>query len=338
MLPIKPSLWCNTANGDPCVQYSQNDNDVPAHRHRGLEGREAAQAVIDQAAAAGGKIAAFFCESALSCAGQIMLPDGYLAEVYDVMGKHGALCIADEVQTGFGRLGTSFWAFEMHVRLLALLLRCCESVGVRCNVCAHLGTWTPCSTCRFAAILLPQVLPFLIDMTALMEEHKCLLQGVRPDIVTMGKAMGNGFPVSGVVASAEAAAAFELGPLYFNTYGGCNAAAASGLAVLQVMEAQGLQSHAKRVGQEVLAGLDKLRQRFPEDVGVVRGMGMFLGIEMVQSRACKRHAPGKAKWLKERLKAKHVCLSASAMLAMLAGQQLCILRSSQAAHQLIAPA
>ena len=69
-----------------------------------------------EALAAGGRIGAFFCESALSCAGQTMLPEGYLADAFRVLQEHGAACIADEVQTGFGRLGDVFWGFENQVR------------------------------------------------------------------------------------------------------------------------------------------------------------------------------------------------------------------------------
>jgi ethanolamine-phosphate phospho-lyase len=71
--------------------------------------------VIRTAAAAGSKIAVFYCESALSCGGQIMLPDRYLRDVHIEMKRHGALCVADEVQTGFGRMGDRFWGFEKQV-------------------------------------------------------------------------------------------------------------------------------------------------------------------------------------------------------------------------------
>jgi ethanolamine-phosphate phospho-lyase len=84
-------------------------------RGKWLSGRESARAVIQRVESQGQKLAAFFCESVLSCAGQVFLPDGYLAEVYEEMRAHGALCIADEVQCGFGRLGEVFWGFELHV-------------------------------------------------------------------------------------------------------------------------------------------------------------------------------------------------------------------------------
>ena len=105
---------------------------------------------------------------------QVILPDGYLQEVYREMRAEGAACIADEVQVGFGRVGSHFWAFEMY--------------------------------------------------------------GVVPDMVTLGKPIGNGFPMGAVVTTAEYAASFGgKGMEYFNTCGGCTASGAAGIAVLQVL-------------------------------------------------------------------------------------------------------
>lgn len=85
-------------------------------RRRNLCGRTAAEAVIREAQLHDGRIGAFFCESLLSCGGQIILPPGYLQDVYAVMREHGAVCIADEVQCGFGRLGSHMWGFQTQVR------------------------------------------------------------------------------------------------------------------------------------------------------------------------------------------------------------------------------
>jgi 4-aminobutyrate aminotransferase-like enzyme len=68
------------------------------------------QATID---ASNNNIAAFFCESVLSCAGQIVLPPGFLKQTYQQVRNAGGVCVADEVQVGFGRVGSHFWAFEM---------------------------------------------------------------------------------------------------------------------------------------------------------------------------------------------------------------------------------
>ena len=132
------------------------------------------------------------------------------------------------------------------------------------------------------------------------------LQGVQPDAVVVGKAMGNGFPISGVITTEKLLAAFEDGPLYFNTFAGGNVACATGLAVLQALEQRKLQSNAQKVGGKVAEGLRKLQCDFPEDIGDVRGFGFFQGVEFVLSCSCKSPAPGKAKWIQERMKAGQV--------------------------------
>ena len=69
--------------------------------------------LIDQAHQNGRRIAAFFAESMISCGGQIVLPKGYLKRVYEHVHNAGGVCVADEVQVGFGRVGDNFWAFEL---------------------------------------------------------------------------------------------------------------------------------------------------------------------------------------------------------------------------------
>ncbi len=163
--------------------------------------------------------AAFFHESILSCGGQIPLPAGYLAASYAGAREQGAVCVADEVQVGFGRVGSHFWAFEEH--------------------------------------------------------------GVVPDIVTLGKPIGNGHPLAAVVTTREIAESFANGMEYFNTYGGNPVACAIGLAVLDVIEEEGLQENAANVGKRLLEGLECVRDRHAP-VGDARGRGLFTGIEFVR--------------------------------------------------------
>ncbi len=163
--------------------------------------------------------AAFFHESILSCGGQIPLPAGYLAASYAAAREKGAVCVADEVQVGFGRVGSHFWAFEEH--------------------------------------------------------------GVVPDIVTLGKPIGNGHPLAAVVTTREIAESFANGMEYFNTYGGNPVSCAIGLAVLDVIEEEGLQENAANVGGRLLEGLEHLRDRH-RPVGDARGRGLFTGIEFVR--------------------------------------------------------
>ena len=150
----------------------------------------------------------------------------YLAEAYRVVREHGGLCIADEVQTGFGRTGEHFWGFENY--------------------------------------------------------------GVVPDIVTMAKGIGNGAPLAAVTTRREIAEVLTQ-RIHFNTYGGNPVSAAAGLAVLDVIEQDGLQENARVVGGRLMAGLRRLQTAHPL-VGDVRGMGLMLGVELVTDRESKAPA------------------------------------------------
>jgi 4-aminobutyrate aminotransferase-like enzyme len=166
-------------------------------------------------------------ESIPSVAGQVFLPDGYLKEVYRMVREAGGVCIADEVQVGFGRVGSHWWAFEA--------------------------------------------------------------QDVVPDIVTMGKPIGDGHPLAAVVTTREIADSFNNGMEYFNTFGGNPVSCAVGLAVLDVIEGQDLRCNAQEIGNHLIAGFRSLQQRF-EVIGDVRGMGLFLGIELVTDHKTKAPA------------------------------------------------
>ncbi|TXF85431.1 aminotransferase class III-fold pyridoxal phosphate-dependent enzyme [Neolewinella aurantiaca] len=167
----------------------------------------------------GEKLGGFIAESILSCGGQIVLPEGYLREVYREVRTAGGLCIADEVQVGLGRVGSHFWGFE--------------------------------------------------------------LQGVVPDIVTIGKPLGNGHPLAAVVCTPEVAACFANGMEYFNTFGGNPVSCSVGRAVLRVIKEEGLQQHALETGDYLKTQLFSLQARFPL-IGDVRGEGLFLGFELIQ--------------------------------------------------------
>lgn len=114
---------------------------------------------------------------------------------------------------------------------------------------------------------------------------------VTPDIVTMGKPMGNGFPMAGMAARPEHLAAFCQNVGYFNTFGGTPAAAAAGLAVLRVIEAEGLQQNAAANGARLKAGLEALAQTAPV-LGEVRGAGLFLGLDICAAGQPDQPDPG----------------------------------------------
>lgn len=115
------------------------------------------------------------------------------------------------------------------------------------------------------------------------------LQGddVIPDIVTMGKPLGNGFPLALVVTTPAIARSFNNGMEYFNTFGGNPVAARAALAVMDVIEKEGLQAHAAHVGKVLLAGFQRLHAKYPVLVGSVRGIGLMVGMEFVHD-AVKR--------------------------------------------------
>jgi 4-aminobutyrate aminotransferase-like enzyme len=178
-----------------------------------------AQEVVEQVQTIGRQLCGFICESLPSVAGQIVLPDGYLARVYEAVRGAGGVCIADEVQTGYGRIGTHFWGFEKY--------------------------------------------------------------GVIPDVVVLGKPIGNGHPIGAVITTREIAESFANGMEFFSTFGGNNVSCAIGLKVLEVVQEERLQQHALQVGEHLLSGLRELQRRH-ELIADARGSGLFLGVELVR--------------------------------------------------------
>jgi alanine-glyoxylate transaminase/(R)-3-amino-2-methylpropionate-pyruvate transaminase len=173
-----------------------------------------------------GKVAAFIAEPIQGAGGITCGAPNYLAEAYAIVRAHGGLCIADEVQTGFGRTGEHFWGFQR--------------------------------------------------------------SGVVPDIVTMAKGIGNGAPLAAVTTRREIAGALTQ-RIHFNTFGGNPVSMAAGLAVLDIIEEDGLQQNAHQMGSRLNAGLQELMARH-RLVGDVRGMGLMLGVELVRDRATKEPA------------------------------------------------
>jgi 4-aminobutyrate aminotransferase-like enzyme/Ser/Thr protein kinase RdoA (MazF antagonist) len=195
--------------------------------------------ILGRARADGRGAAAYIAETLPSVGGQIVFPPDYLTEVYRHVRGAGAVCIADEVQVGFGRLGTHFWGFET--------------------------------------------------------------QGVVPDIVVLGKPIGNGFPLAAVITTAEIANSFNNGMEFFSTFGGNPVACAAGLAVLDVLEEENLQQHALRIGAHLMEGLKTLQARRAL-IGDVRGSGLFLGIDFVLDRETREPAPLQASYVVNRLR------------------------------------
>lgn len=118
--------------------------------------------------------------------------------------------------------------------------------------------------------------------------------GVVPDIVTLGKPMGAGHPVSGVVAKGKLIDEYRSREMYFNTFGGNPVSSAVAMAVLDVLENEELVDNAATVGDYVLGGFRELKARH-EMIGDIRGAGLFFGIDLVTDRDTKEPAPDKAK-------------------------------------------
>lgn len=185
------------------------------------------------------RLCGFIAESLPSVGGQIVLPDGYLNLVYEAVHKAGGLCIADEVQTGYGRIGTNFWGFQRY--------------------------------------------------------------GVVPDIVVLGKPIGNGHPIGAVITTREIADSFDNGMEFFSTFGGNNVSCAIGRVVIDVVVDEQLQSHAEKVGREMLTGLSELKRRH-ELVGDIRGSGLFLGVELIKNRETLEPATTEANLIVNKLR------------------------------------
>jgi alanine-glyoxylate transaminase / (R)-3-amino-2-methylpropionate-pyruvate transaminase len=165
-----------------------------------------------------GHVAAFIAEPIQGVGGAVPYPSDYLGRAYAIVREHGGVCIADEVQSGFGRTGENFWGFQNY--------------------------------------------------------------GVVPDIVTMAKSIGNGFPLAAVVTTDEIAS-HMAGRIHFNTFGGDPIAMAQGMATLDIMLRDDTQGLCKRIGARILAGLHDLAAKYPA-IGNVRGMGLILGMEFVK--------------------------------------------------------
>ena len=177
--------------------------------------------VIASLAERGRAPAAFYLDLILCSNGIMEPPPGYLRAAFAKVRAAGGLCVADEVQSGFGRTGAHFWGFEAH--------------------------------------------------------------GVIPDIVTLGKPIGNGYSMAAVVTTPEIVRSLVGHSEFFSTTGGNTVACAVGIAVLDVLEREKLRENADLVGAYLRSGLESLVDRHPL-IGDVRGAGLFIGVELVRNR------------------------------------------------------
>jgi 4-aminobutyrate aminotransferase-like enzyme len=137
-----------------------------------------------------------------------------------------------------------------------------------------------------------------------------LRHGVQPDMVTMGKPLGNGHPLAALAVRRDVLAAFGRDCRYFNTFGGNPVSMAAGMAVLDVIEQAGLMDNALRVGQYLRAGLERLQRRHPL-IAEVRGAGLFIGVELCTDRAANTPATMEAVRVVNQMRERQVLLSAT---------------------------
>ena len=177
----------------------------------------------------GGRPAAIVIEPIQGTAGNIVPPAGFLREVHDVAHEYGALLIADEMITGFGRTGTLFG-------------------------CDH--------------------------------------DGVVPDIMTLGKGMASGFPVSALVSTDEIMAAkpFSLPSASSSSYGGNPLAAAAVLVTIQTILSDGLVENSAKIGRLLRDGFEALASKH-RSIANVRGTGLLVGFDLVTDKKTKTLLP-----------------------------------------------
>lgn len=190
-------------------------------------------------------VAGFIAETFPSVGGQIIPPHGYLQAVYAKIRAAGGLCVADEVQTGLGRLGGFYFGFEQ--------------------------------------------------------------QEVVPDIVVLGKPLGNGHPMGAVVTTRAIADSFAKGPEFFSTFGGSTLSCRIGKEVLDIVDDENLQENARQQGNRLLDGLRALQNKH-DCIGDVRGIGLFVGVDLVTDRTTRRPATTLAAHVKDRMRAHRILL------------------------------
>jgi alanine-glyoxylate transaminase / (R)-3-amino-2-methylpropionate-pyruvate transaminase len=191
-----------------------------------------------------GEIACFIGEPIQGVGGAVTPPAEFFQIVYDIVRQHGGVCIADEVQGGFGRTGTHYWAHQ---------------------------NW-----------------------------------GVKPDMITMAKGIGNGVPL-GAMTTTEPISAVMRNRVHFNTFGGNPISMTQGLATLEVIDEDGLQQNSLKVGAFLKEGLCELQQKHPI-IGEVRGLGLMLGVELVQDRVSREPASAEAAAVMEAMKRRQVLI------------------------------
>ena len=238
---VGPSDWVELVDiADDYRGAFQREDPERAQKFAGM-----VDGAIGRLAAKDIQVAGFIAETFPSVGGQIIPPKGYLKSVYDKIRGVGGLCIADEVQTGLGRLGYYYFGFEQ--------------------------------------------------------------QDVVPDIVVLGKPLGNGHPLGALVTTRAIADSFANGPEFFSTFGGSTLSCRIGKEVLDIVDDENLQENAKIQGDLLLNGLRKLQKKHA-CIGDVRGIGLFVGVELVTDRESRTAATEIAAFVSDRMREHRILL------------------------------
>ena len=210
---------------------------------RGVDPRFQIDRILDKLCSKNRPVAGFISEIFPSVAGQIIPQDGILKYIYKKVNKAGGLCIADEVQTGLGRLGEFYFGFEQ--------------------------------------------------------------QKVDPDIVVLGKPIGNGHPIGVVITKSKIAQSFDNGIEFFSTFGGSDLSCFIANEVLKIVDDENLKLNSKKMGNLLIKGLENLKSEFPI-IGDVRGIGLFLGVEIITNIQTKEPGTLEAEYICNRLREKRI--------------------------------
>lgn len=242
---ISPSLGPNNRIGDNVVLVAAPDTGREDPATMAEDFADRVRHAISVLRERGVGFAGMIVDSILSSDGVQSDPEGFLAPAARAVREAGGLWIADEVQPGFGRLGSNWWGFERH--------------------------------------------------------------GLEPDLVVLGKPMGNGIPIGAVVGRDEVMAKFGRDLRYFNTFGGNPVSIAAATAVLDVIEDEHLLDNAQQSGRRLLEGLRELAARHA-GIGGVRGAGLFTAMEFVDGDTPDAAT---ATWVVNELRDRRILISAS---------------------------
>jgi 4-aminobutyrate aminotransferase-like enzyme len=195
---------------------------------------------------AGNGVGVLVFDPLFSTEGLLRPPSGYVEGLVARVHAAGGLVLADEVQSGFGRVGSSMWGYQMF--------------------------------------------------------------DIQPDLVVLGKPMGNGHPLSALITTAQLQEEFSARNDYFNTFAGSPVSAAAGMAVLQVMAEENLLDRAARLGHHILERLREIAAGNPR-VAAVRGRGLYFGLEFVDPQDPTRPDAATTAWVMEDMRRRGVLIS-----------------------------